>query len=217
MATRRKTSGKRPAKSPAGKGRARAASEDLGRGRDREPVAKLRPGRPGELTPFLTKEICKDARLGMPQVRIAEFACIDPSTLSKWLDRGQREKSGPYRALWTEFRRAQGEAYREALRNVRTAAMEDPGFSKWWLSRVDPGFWGRRDNIGQADTSDRPEPGSVVAMVAQRLEMIAIKAKEAQEAMAPPAAAAEPVIAPPAPDDAKWTEESEEGDDAPGE
>jgi hypothetical protein len=182
------------------------------------PTAKLTPGRPTKLSPEIARAITDDLLAGMPPNRAAEFAGIDPTTLSRWLDRGMRQRKGIYRDFWDDFRTAQGEAYREALTNVRKAALRDARYSQWWLSRIDPRNFGRRDNVEQDSSSDRPEPGSVVAMLEQRLARLAqvgmlqlpnaAGAAEADQ----PSPPVEPALEPEAEQG-----ESQEESDAPGE
>lgn len=217
MATRRNSTKAKPAKPPAKTKRAKAPKR-ADEAPARAPRAKTTPGRPGDLTPELARAICEDAGLGMPQVRIAEFASVDASTLSKWLDRGQREKSGIYRDLFVEFRRKQGERYREALKNIREAAFGDPQFEKWFLSRFDPAYWGRRDNVGANEVNERPEPGSIVAMLEQKLARLAqLGAVQLPDpAIAPAPEPPGPAAPEPAPEAEAVPAKDQGGSDAPG-
>lgn len=103
-------------------------------------------GRPTDLTPGVQETIANLIRSGNYIVDAAEIAGIDRQTVYLWINRGMAEGTG----IYAEFAGAMAKARAEsvALRVGRIAAAGKGGAwqaDAWWLERVDPEKWGRKN------------------------------------------------------------------------
>ena len=112
------------------------------------PAAKITPEKIGALT----------EALGAGHYR--EIACklagIDRKTLLNWLKRGEREKTGLYRELYTAVEKAEADAEVYHLKNIETAAKKNWFASAWFLERKHPERWAKRE-APPADDRERDE------------------------------------------------------------
>jgi hypothetical protein len=101
--------------------------------------------RPTKLTPEASERICEALRDGAPRAVAAEAADVGDSTLYRWLERGDRARSGRFREFWEAVRAAEAEAMTRALRVVWQAIEAGDGrLAMEFLSRRWPADFGRR-------------------------------------------------------------------------
>lgn len=100
--------------------------------------------RPSKLTAQATERIVQAIKAG----NYAEAACrsagIGVSTFYRWLERGEREKAGPYHAFAEEVRRAEADAEVHAVAILRRAMPDDWRAAIAYLERRYPGRWRKR-------------------------------------------------------------------------
>jgi transposase len=100
--------------------------------------------RPSKLTAEVQTRIVQAIRAG----NYAEIACrsarISSSTLYRWLERGERERSGPYAEFAAAVRLAEAEAEVYAVATIRQAMPTDWRGSLAFLERRHPSRWRRQ-------------------------------------------------------------------------
>lgn len=101
-------------------------------------------GRRSKLTPEVQERIIQAIRAGNYRETAAAYAGIHIGTFYRWLQKGERAKSGPYREFREAIERAEAEAEVRHVAIVAKAATDDPKAAMWWLERRFPDRWGRR-------------------------------------------------------------------------
>jgi hypothetical protein len=86
-------------------------------------VAKSkRTGRIPKLTPEVQTAIVRDIAAGVPREHAAERASIHRATLFRWLARGRKDRTGPYRDLCDAVKKAEADALAASVARIRRAA-----------------------------------------------------------------------------------------------
>lgn len=103
---------------------------------------------PTKLTPELQQKICEFVKAGSyPEASIVA-AGVSPRTARRWLERGDKARSGPYHDLVLAMARAHAIAKVAKVAVVSKAANAgDWRASAWWLERTDPEHYGRHDQL----------------------------------------------------------------------
>jgi len=104
--------------------------------------------RPSKLTPKLQDKVVAAVRAGSSPEGAAQYAGIDRSTFYRWMERGRRTRTGPYK----KFRDAIDKA--KADLETMLAAKIIKGINEGqldlaipFLERRYPELWGRRDAV----------------------------------------------------------------------
>ena len=116
-------------------------------------------GRKSKLTEELIQKAYKFIQAGNHQVHVAQLLGIDKSTWFRWLQKGERQQSGMYRAFFDAVKKAEAEAIARNVTLIQKAAQDGSWqAAAWWLERKYPEEWGRKDrlNLG-ADNEIRIE------------------------------------------------------------
>lgn len=103
-------------------------------------------GRKPKLTPELQRQLVGAISKGYYIQTACQLVGIGESTFYRWLEQGEKAKSGPYREFWEALKRA--EAYAEAKRvdNILKAGeMGDWKADAWYLERRYPERWARKE------------------------------------------------------------------------
>lgn len=95
-------------------------------------------GRPTKLTAEVAKKITWALRLGNFRKTAAAYAGVSERTLTEWLSRGARERSGPYADFYAEVTEAEQAAEVRALGAIQQAAQRDWRAAAWFLERKHP-------------------------------------------------------------------------------
>jgi len=118
-------------------------------------------GRPTKLTLEASGRIVQAVKAGNSLEVAAAFATVHRSTLQRWLQRGDPEKSAkrdaPYREFRAEVEAARAEAEVRAVARVTQAAEKDWRAAAWFLERRCSQRWGR----SPVEDSDNSKPLSV--------------------------------------------------------
>ena len=110
-------------------------------------ATKLRTGRPTKLTPTVIEKICDALRGGNYRETAAAYAGVGRSTFNDWMQRGHDAKSGIYRDLVDAVEKALADSEARNIAMVeKAAAAGDWKAAAWYLERMFPGRWGRRDH-----------------------------------------------------------------------
>ena len=89
--------------------------------------------------------ILKARESGLNQKECAEVAGINESTLYKWLNKGKKAKRGKYRDFYNDFQMAKNKNKLFHLKKIHEA--EAWTASAWYLERVYPEEFGRKDRV----------------------------------------------------------------------
>ena len=89
--------------------------------------------------------ILKARKSGLNQKECAEVAGINESTLYKWLNKGKKAKRGKYRDFYNDFQMAKNKNKLFHLKKIHEA--EAWTASAWYLERVYPEEFGRKDRV----------------------------------------------------------------------
>ena len=89
--------------------------------------------------------ILKARKSGLNQKECAEVAGINEATLYKWLNKGKKAKRGKYRDFYNDFQMAKNKNKLFHLKKIHEA--EAWTASAWYLERVYPEEFGRKDRV----------------------------------------------------------------------
>ena len=100
-----------------------------------------------KLTDELCDNICKDIKEGVPIVHASVANGISTSTFYSWYDKGKEAKSGKYKKFYDEINEARSVAVTLRAKRVYKAGETSWQADAWWLGRVDPENFGRKDKM----------------------------------------------------------------------
>ena len=100
-----------------------------------------------KLTDELCDNICKDIKEGVPIVHASVANGISTSTFYSWYDKGKEAKSGKYKKFHDEINEARSVAVTLRAKRVYKAGETSWQADAWWLERVDPENFGRKDKM----------------------------------------------------------------------
>jgi hypothetical protein len=113
----------------------------------RTTTAKTRrpPGRPSKLSKELVDNLLNFIKAGAFVETAVKAAGIHKDTLYYWLERGKREKKGPYREFSDAYEKACAEFEIGGILKIRAAAKDPKAWfaMAWLLERRFPGRWAR--------------------------------------------------------------------------
>ena len=107
-----------------------------------------------KLTDELCDEICKDITQGVPIKHAAIAHGISESTFYNWMDKGKKAKSGKFCKFFNKVNEAKSQAIKLRAKRICKAGKSNWQADAWWLERVDPENFGRRETIKQDVTLD---------------------------------------------------------------
>ena len=99
-----------------------------------------------KLNKNLEKQICNDIKAGVPITHAAVMNGIDASTFYAWYNKGKVAKSGKFRDFYLNVEEAKSVAIGLRVRRIYKAGEVDWKSDAWWLERVDPENFGRKDH-----------------------------------------------------------------------
>lgn len=98
-----------------------------------------------KLTDHLCDEICNDIKAGVPIKHASIAHGISESTFYNWFDKGKEAKSGKFRKFYDKIQEAKSVAITLRARRIYKAGETSWQSDAWWLERVDPENFGRKD------------------------------------------------------------------------
>lgn len=100
-----------------------------------------------KLTDKLGDEICNDIKAGVPIVHAAISHGITHTTFYDWYNKGKNAKSGKFKQFHDKVEEAKSVAITLRARRIYKAGEDNWQADAWWLERVDPDNFGRKDNL----------------------------------------------------------------------
>ena len=94
----------------------------------------------------LSDEICNDIKAGVPIVHAAISHGISQSTFYDWYNKGKKAKKGKFRDFYDDVEEAKSVAITLRARRIYKAGQANWQADAWWLERVDPENFGRKDH-----------------------------------------------------------------------
>ena len=98
-----------------------------------------------KLTDQLCDEICNDIKAGVPIDHASIAHGITRATFYNWFDKGKEAKSGKFRKFYDKIQEAKSVAITLRARRIYKAGETSWQADAWWLERVDPTNFGRKD------------------------------------------------------------------------
>jgi hypothetical protein len=114
---------------------------------------ETRTGRRSKLTPEVQEKITRAIRAGNYANVAAEYAGIGTTTFYRWLELGEKEEDGPYRAFRDAVKSAESEAEVRAVAIIQRHMEKNWQAAMTYLERKHPQRWGRRLDV---TTAGRP-------------------------------------------------------------
>ena len=98
-----------------------------------------------KLTDKLCDEICNDIKAGVPIVHAAISHGITHTTFYDWYNKGKNAKSGKFKQFHDKVEEAKSVAITLRARRIYKAGEDNWQADAWWLERVDPDNFGKKD------------------------------------------------------------------------
>ena len=99
-----------------------------------------------KLTNKLCDEICNDIKAGVPIKHAAISHGITEVTFYNWYNKGKKAKKGKFRDFYDDVEEAKSIAITLRARRIYKAGESNWQADAWWLERVDPENFGRKDH-----------------------------------------------------------------------
>lgn len=100
-----------------------------------------------KLTDQLCDEICKDIKAGVPIIHASIANGISQSTFYDWYNKGKNAtRKNKYRDFYEKVEEAKSVAIKLRARRIYKAGQANWQADAWWLERVDPENFGRKDH-----------------------------------------------------------------------
>lgn len=100
-----------------------------------------------KLTDQLCDDICNDIKAGVPIDHAAIAHGITRATFYNWYNKGEDAKSGKFKKFYDKVEEAKSVAITLRARRIYKAGETSWQADAWWLERVDPTNFGRKDHI----------------------------------------------------------------------
>lgn len=98
-----------------------------------------------KLTDQLCDDICNDIKAGVPIDHAAIAHGITRATFYNWYNKGEDAKSGKFKKFYDKVEEAKSVAITLRARRIYKAGEDNWQADAWWLERVDPDNFGRKD------------------------------------------------------------------------
>lgn len=100
-----------------------------------------------KLTDKLCDEICNDIKAGVPIKHASVAHGITDATFYNWYNKGKVAKSGKFKIFHDKVEEAKSIAITLRARRIYKAGEMSWQADAWWLERVDPDNFGRKDKV----------------------------------------------------------------------
>lgn len=98
-----------------------------------------------KLTDQLCDDICNDIKAGVPIKHAAIAHGITRTTFYDWYNKGEQAKSGKFKKFHDKVEEAKSVAVTLRARRIYKAGETSWQADAWWLERVDPDNFGKKD------------------------------------------------------------------------
>ena len=112
-----------------------------------------------KLTDKLCDEICNDIKAGVPIVHAAISHGITHTTFYDWYNKGKNAKRGKFKQFHDKVEEAKSVAITLRARRIYKAGETNWQADAWWLERVDPDNFGRKDHLNIESKSEIEHKG----------------------------------------------------------
>jgi hypothetical protein len=102
-------------------------------------------GRPTKLTPAVQQRLVQAVADGNYREAACAYAGIGWSTFSRWMQRGEAARSGPFRELWEAIQEAEAEAEFRVVGQWQQQIPENWQAARDFLARRYPERWGPKE------------------------------------------------------------------------
>ena len=99
------------------------------------------------MTPAVHADIIKLVSAGVPLDRAARSSGFDPACVRKWIRWGKSGKGEPYDSFSHDVEWHKADAIARCAISVQKASKEDWRAGAWYLERVDPDNFGRKNSL----------------------------------------------------------------------
>ena len=101
-----------------------------------------------KLTDSLCDEICNDIKAGVPIIHSAVAHGISQTTFYDWYNKGKTAtRKSKFKTFYERVEEAKSVAITLRARRIYKAGETNWQADAWWLERVDPDNFGRKDNL----------------------------------------------------------------------
>ena len=100
-----------------------------------------------KLTDQLCDDICNDIKAGVPIDHAAVAHGITRATFYNWYNKGEDAKSGKFKKFYDKVEEAKSVAITLRARRIYKAGETNWQADAWWLERVDPENFGRKEKV----------------------------------------------------------------------
>lgn len=100
-----------------------------------------------KLTDKLCDKICEEIKAGTPMKHAAISHGISSVTFYNWYNRGKEAKSGKFKRFYEQVEEAKSVAITLRTRRIYKAGKDNWQADAWWLERVAPQEFGRKDKL----------------------------------------------------------------------
>ena len=98
-----------------------------------------------KLTDQLCDDICNDIKAGVPIDHASIAHGITRATFYNWYRKGEDAKSGKFKKFYDKVEEAKSVAITLRARRIYKAGEDNWQADAWWLERVDPDNFGRKE------------------------------------------------------------------------
>lgn len=103
--------------------------------------------RPSKFTPEVQQRLCDAIRAGNYYEAACGYAGVDYSNFRRWIEKGEKAKSGPYREFCEAIQKAAADAEATIVAQWRQHIPENWQAARDFLARRFPERWGQRDTL----------------------------------------------------------------------
>lgn len=112
-----------------------------------------------KLNDKICDEICNDIKAGVPIKHAAISHGISEGTFYNWYNKGEQAKSGKFRKFYDKVKEAKSVAITLRAKRIYKAGEMSWQADAWWLERVDPDNFGRKDRLNVESKSEIEHKG----------------------------------------------------------
>ena len=112
-----------------------------------------------KLTDRLCDGICNDIKAGVPIKHAAISHGITEVTFYNWYNKGKDAKTGKFKQFYDKVEEAKSIAITLRARRIYKAGEDNWQADAWWLERVDPDNFGRKDHLNIKSKSEIEHKG----------------------------------------------------------
>ncbi len=118
-------------------------------------------GRKTKLTPELQQKAVQLIAAGNYVSVACQYLGVSESTWYRWMEEGEKAKSGKKREFWESIKKAESAAEMRAVNGIIQAGSKNWQAYAWYLERKFPDRWGKRQKIDAQMEHSGPDGGPI--------------------------------------------------------